>query len=60
MTIDEFKIIARQQEQARKEAIPNFIKAFNTLKEFGIDVGYYNRYSGYTRLFDAEEFCFKK
>ena len=60
MTIDEFKMIAHQQKQARKEAIPNFIKAFNTLKEFGIDVGYYNQYSGYTRLFDAKEFCFKE
>lgn len=60
ITTKELKILAQEYEQEKKDAIKNFLNAFNTLKELRFEVVYYNQYSGYTRLFSADEFLFKK
>ncbi len=55
----ELKRIVQEEKREKKEAVANFLKAFNDLKKLRIDVGYYNFYTAYTPLRDAEEFIFK-
>lgn len=60
ITTEELKVLVQEYEQEKENAIKNFLNAFNILQKLGFDVAYYNQYSGYTRLFSAKEFCFKK
>lgn len=59
ITTEELKRLIQEEKQEKEEAVTNFLKAFNELKELRIDVGYYNFYTAYTPLRDADEFIFK-
>lgn len=58
VTTEELKRMIQEEKDEKKEAIANFLKAFNELKKMRVDVVYYSFYTPCTHLSDASEFHF--